>query len=59
MGPCSAISESGSVRSAEVGSSPCTETFQDPRHEPGKLSENVAGVVPRTFEFFAGSCKLS
>ena len=51
--------ESEPIRRAEEGSAPCTETFQEPGSNPGKLSENAAGVVPRTFELFAGSCKLS
>ena len=51
--------ESEPIRRAEEGSAPCTETFQEPGSNPGRLSENAAGVVPRTFELFAGSCKLS
>lgn len=51
--------ESVPTRRSAEGPDPCTEAFQEPRYRPGRLSENVSGEVPRTFELFAGSCKLS
>ena len=51
--------ESVSTRRSAEGPDTCTETFQEPRYSPGRLSENVSGEVPCTFELFAGSCKLS
>ena len=51
--------ESGAARRPREDPEMCTESFFAARHSPDRRSENVGGVVPQTFELFAGSCKLS
>ena len=51
--------ESGSDRRSRPDPEPCTANFFTNRCSSDRQSENVSGVVPQTFELFAGSCKLS
>ena len=54
----SAVLESGGARRPRTDPGICTDFFAR-RRSSDKQSENVSGVVPQTFELFAGSCKLS
>ena len=51
--------ESGSDRRSRPDPEPCAASFFTNRCSSDRQSENVSGVVPQTFELFAGSCKLS